>query len=68
MLPIHGVYLLLIIAGTRETPERIGLEQQLDIRRCELKAQQAAMEHRYFTIRCIVDGAIVSPTLPVPEP
>lgn len=63
MLPFKGVYLLLILAGTPETPERIGLEQQLDMKRCAEKAQQAADQHKYAVIQCIWDGAIVSPAL-----
>lgn len=64
MIPIHGVYLLLIMAGTTEIPERIGLEQQLDMERCQSKAQRADAEQKYVVIRCIYDGAIISPTLP----
>lgn len=63
MLPFKGIYLLLILAGSADVPERIGLEQQLDMQRCQINAQRAVAQNKYFFVRCIVEGAIVSDSL-----
>lgn len=63
MIPFNGIYLMLILAGSPTTPERIGLEQQLSMETCQQNAQKFAAEKKYSFIRCIYDGAIVSPAL-----
>lgn len=63
MLPFKGIYLLLVLAGSADIPERVGLEQQLDMERCQIKAQQAVAQNKYAFVRCVFDGAIVSEAL-----
>lgn len=76
MIPFHGVYLMLIMAGSPTVPERIGLEQQLNEQTCQDNAAKAVAKQQYVFVRCVREGAIMSPDLedqpnpapPVPPP
>ena len=63
MIPIKGVYLLLIMAGSPDVPERIGLEQQLNTEACQQNAHRATEQKKYAFVRCIEGGSIVSQSL-----
>lgn len=63
MIPFHGVYLMLIMAGSPTVPERIGLEQQLNEQACRINAEKAVAKQQYFFVGCVREGAIMSPDL-----
>jgi hypothetical protein len=53
MIPLKGVYMMLVLLGT---PEQIGLKQMTSY-------EPYAKSGRYSIVSCMVDGAIISPTL-----
>jgi hypothetical protein len=54
---------LLIVAGSPDVPERIGLEQQLNTEACQQNAHKATEQKKYAFVRCIEGGSIVSQSL-----